>query len=44
MDRIYIIYKDVENNKTVGKFLIGNRKAAPWAGYAPSNEVIEDTL
>lgn len=43
-DRIYVIYKDVENNRTIGKFLFGNRKTAPWAGYALSNEIIEDTL
>ena len=41
-DRIYIVYNDVENNKTVGKFLFGNRKAAPWTGFAPSNETTED--
>ena len=41
-DRIYIVYKNVENSNTVGKFLFGNRKAAPWTGYAPSNETIED--
>ena len=41
-DRIYIVYKDFENNNTVGKFLFGNRKAAPWTGYAHSNETVED--
>jgi len=43
-DRIYIIYKDSEKNKTVGKFLLGNRKASPWTGYAPSGEATEDSL
>ncbi len=31
-DRIYAIWKD--GNKIRGKFLLGNRKAAPWAGFA----------
>jgi len=43
-DRIYIIYKNAEKDKTVGRFLIGNRKAAPWTGYAISSETIEDIL
>jgi len=43
-DRVYIIYKDSEKNKTVGKFLFGNRKAAPWTGYAPSSEPTEEIL
>ena len=41
-DRIYIVYNDAENKNTVGKFLFGNRKAAPWTGYAPLNETVED--
>ena len=32
-DRVYIIYKD--NDKIKGEFIIGKRKPAPWAGYAP---------
>jgi len=32
-DRIYMIYKQGEKIK--GKFIIGKRKPAPWAGYAP---------
>jgi hypothetical protein len=41
-DRIYVVYKDAATGRMKGKFLIGNRKAAPWAGYSPSREVIED--
>jgi hypothetical protein len=31
-DRIYVIWKD--GPKIRGKFVFGNRKAAPWAGFA----------
>jgi len=31
--RIYVIYRD-RNSKTRGRFLIGARKQAPWAGFA----------
>jgi hypothetical protein len=31
-DRLYLIWKD--GDKIKGKFLHGNRKAAPWAGFA----------
>jgi len=33
-DRLYIIWKDDQTGKFRGKFLLGNRKAAPWEGYA----------
>lgn len=43
-DRIYIIYKDMDG-KIRGKFLFGNRKRAPWAGYAETGEeAVEDYL
>ncbi|MBI4646035.1 MAG: hypothetical protein HY738_05415 [Bacteroidia bacterium] len=43
-DRIYLIYTDMKDGKlhTVGNFIIGNRRAAPWEGYAPLDENIED--
>jgi len=41
-DRIYIIYNDAEKKHPVGKFLFGTRKAAPWVGYAPSIETVDD--
>lgn len=40
-DRIYIIYKDAED-KFKGKFLFGNRKKNPWAGYAVKEEEEEE--
>ena len=43
-DRIYIIFKNPETSKITGKFLIGNRKASPWEGYAPSKETLEDVI
>ncbi len=39
-DRVYIII-DILLDKEVrtgGKFIIGNRKASPWEGYAPVEE------
>lgn len=33
-DRIYVIYLDTDNVRMKGKFLFGNRKRAPWEGYA----------
>jgi len=48
-DKIYLIYSRVELdelNKTItttkGIFIIGNRRAAPWEGYAPIDENKED--
>jgi len=43
-DRIYIIFKDETTETVRGRFLIGNRKASPWEGYAPSRETSEDVL
>lgn len=39
-DRIYIIYRD--NKKIKGKFLSGERKKNPWAGYALVGVAAED--
>ncbi|OYT14342.1 MAG: hypothetical protein B6I19_00290 [Bacteroidetes bacterium 4572_114] len=44
-DRVYAIFKHKNNDgkiSTVGKFIIGNRKASPWEGYAPIDEDILD--
>ncbi len=43
-DRIYIIFNKIIDGetKTVGKFIIGNRKASPWEGYAPIDEDVLD--
>jgi len=32
-DRVYIVRYIVEKKHPYGKFLIGNRKSAPWEGY-----------
>ena len=31
--RIYVIYVDVDDDKTRGRFIIGGRKSAPWDGF-----------
>jgi hypothetical protein len=43
-DRIYIITSIIKDGKpqNVGKYLIGNRKASPWEGYAPVDENLTD--
>lgn len=43
-DRIYIIANLPKDGKvqTFGNYLIGNRKASPWEGYAPIDENITD--
>ncbi len=38
--RIYAVYRGEKS--TVGKFVIGRRKSAPWEGYGESGEVTED--
>jgi hypothetical protein len=40
-DRIYIIYKDIKK-KLRGKFLSGERKKNPWAGYAVESHKEDD--
>ncbi len=32
-DRIYVIWKDNDNNFVKGEFINGNRKQSPWEGY-----------
>ncbi|MCY3860210.1 MAG: hypothetical protein OXG25_15020 [Gammaproteobacteria bacterium] len=31
--RIYVVLRDQHTNKTVGRFIKGRRKQAPWTGY-----------
>lgn len=41
--RVYIIYRsDDHETKLKGKFIFGNRKAAPWVGYAVHEEQVEE--
>jgi hypothetical protein len=39
--RIYVIYTN-DKGKMSGRFLIGNRRAPAWTGYAPVTTVEED--
>ncbi len=39
--RVYVIYP-AGKGKYMGKFIVGKRKAPPWAGYGPSDENEED--
>lgn len=41
-DRIYVIWKD--GDKIRGKFIFGNRKAAPWTGYGNKETEIEEEI
>jgi hypothetical protein len=38
--RVYVIR--LEDGKPRGKFILGGRRAPPWAGHAPSEEQGED--
>ena len=40
--RVYAIFRDPESKKMKGKFILGNRKAAPWTGYSGSPEQTEE--
>lgn len=43
--RIYLIFISSTTKKPKGKFIFGNRKAAPWSGYAGDNgETDEDEI
>lgn len=43
-DRIYVVAMEHSEGKDqyTGRFIIGNRKASPWEGYAPSTDIITD--
>lgn len=41
-DRLYVLWKDDQTGKLTGRFLYGNRKTAPWEGYATINTPIID--
>jgi hypothetical protein len=36
--RIYVIWQEPESHKMKGRFILGGRKAPPWAGYGQSPE------
>jgi len=39
--RVYVVYQS-SKGKHIGKFIIGKRKAPPWAGFGPSEGEEED--
>ena len=41
--RIYVVYRDATTNRTKGKFIFGQRRAAAWAGYfLPQAATVDD--
>ena len=40
--RVYLIFSDGSSNKYKGRFLVGQRKPPPWAGYAAYRDDEED--
>ena len=36
--RLYLIYKDENTDKFVGRFIFGNRQKEPWTGYGQKNK------
>jgi hypothetical protein len=40
--RIYAIFRDSSTKKMKGKFIFGNRKAAPWTGYSGNQSQAEE--
>ena len=38
--RIYVVFR--EDGKTKGRYLIGNRKNAPWTGFGSHNDLEQD--
>ncbi len=43
-DRLYVIYKNEEDQKILGSFIRGGRKTTPWTGYAPNLDDIIDSM
>jgi hypothetical protein len=42
-DRIYVVLlEERKERKIKGRFLIGSRKAAPWAGYGSHESVVDE--
>jgi hypothetical protein len=43
--RIYVICREQAERKSRGRFIFGNRRAAPWTGYAHSEtESVDDEI
>ncbi len=41
-NRLYILFKSLEKENTVGRFVIGKRKASPWEGFGSKADVTID--
>jgi hypothetical protein len=41
-DRIYLIW--LEDRRIKGRFILGNRKAAPWAGYGSQEPQVDEEV
>lgn len=39
--RIYVIWRDDKKKTMKGRFILGGRKASPWAGYAEGGQQVE---
>ena len=39
--RVYVIYRDPKSKKMKGIFILGGRKAPPWAGFAAPAESVD---
>ena len=39
--RVYVIWRNLEHKSFSGRFIIGGRKAPPWAGFANTGEHAE---
>lgn len=42
LSRIYVLFRDQRGNRTVGRFIKGRRKQAPWTGYGTQSLSQED--
>lgn len=40
--RIYVVYTDPNKGHAAGRFIIGGRKAPPWAGFGPTAPAATD--
>jgi hypothetical protein len=40
-DRVYLVFH-ARDGKIFGRFVLGGRKAAPWAGYAATEEATDE--
>jgi hypothetical protein len=41
-DRVYVVYRNRLEGKNRGTFIVGGRRASPWAGFAQSSSGVDD--